>query len=199
VDALDRTSQTKLAQGTVLTVDNQIDPTTGTVRVRSTFANRDNRLFPNEFVNVRLLVRMLNNVNLIPTSAIQRNNDLAFVYLVNPQDHTVKSRNIKIATTNGDVAGVTGVKNGDTLVTDGFDRLTDGAQIVVRRGQDQSGEGEATNGQSSTNDTQATGDDTPATTRAPANQSKSEQATQGSVTQQVNPSHQGNPQKAPAK
>lgn len=200
VDALDRSSQTELAQGTVLTVDNQIDPTTGTVRVRSTFANRDNRLFPNEFVNVRLLVRTLRNVNLIPTSAIQRNNELAFVYVVNPQDRTVKSRNIKIATTNGNVAGVTGVKNGETLVTDGFDRLTDGAHIVVRTGQPgASGDGEAKDAESPTNETQATGDDTPATTRAPANHPNSEQATQGSVTQQVNPSHQGNQQKAPAK
>ena len=80
VDALDREDSTDLARGTLLTLDNQIDTTTGTVRVRATFANRDLKLFPNEFVNARLLVRTLNSVNLIPTAAIQRNNDVAFVY-----------------------------------------------------------------------------------------------------------------------
>jgi multidrug efflux system membrane fusion protein len=133
VDALDRDSQTDLAQGTVLTIDNQIDPTTGTVKVRATFSNRDFKLFPNEFVNAKLLVRTLNSVNLIPTAAIQRNSDVAFVYVVNPTSKTVQSRNINVATTDGDTAAVTGVKPGEALVTDGFDRLQDGVKIVVRK------------------------------------------------------------------
>ncbi len=133
VDALDRANQSEIAQGTVLTIDNQVDTTTGTVKVRATFANRDFRLFPNEFVNARLLVRTLRNVNLIPTAAIQRNNDVAFVYVVNPSTKTVQSRNIKIATTDGDTAAVTGVTAGETLVIDGFDRLQDGATVVVRK------------------------------------------------------------------
>ncbi len=132
VDALDRADQTEIAHGTVLTIDNQIDTTTGTVKVRATFANRDNKLFPNEFVNAKLLVRTLNSVNLIPTAAIQRNNDVAFVYVVNRTTKAVQSRNINIATTDGDTAAVTGVKPGETLVIDGFDRLQDGAKVVVR-------------------------------------------------------------------
>lgn len=133
VDALDRDDQTDLAQGTLLTLDNQIDTTTGTVRVRATFPNRDLKLFPNEFVNARLLVRTLNSVNLITTAAIQRNNDVAFVYVVNTSTKTVQSRNINIATTDGNTAAVTGVRPGETLVTDGFDKLQDGTKIVVRK------------------------------------------------------------------
>ncbi len=133
VDALDRDSQTDLAQGTVLTIDNQIDTTTGTVKVRATFSNRDFKLFPNEFVNAKLLVRTLDNVNLIPTAAIQRNSDVAFVYVVNPTTKAVQSRNINIATTDGDTAAVTGVSPGETLVTDGFDRLQDGVKVVIRK------------------------------------------------------------------
>jgi len=132
VDALDRSDQHELAQGTVLTVDNTIDVTTGTVRVRASFTNKDGRLFPNEFVNARLLVRTLRNVNLIPTAAIQRNNDVAFVYVVNP-NNTVQSRDVNVATTNGNTAAVTGVKPGEKLVIDGFDRLQDGVKISVRQ------------------------------------------------------------------
>ena len=133
VDALDRDNQTMLAHGTLLTLDNQIDTTTGTVRARATFANRDNALFPNEFVNAKLLVRTLMDVNLIPTAAIQRNNDVAFVYVVNTSARTVQSRNVNIATTDGYTAAVTGVKPGETLVTDGFDKLQDGTKIVIRK------------------------------------------------------------------
>ncbi|HWF46404.1 MAG TPA: hypothetical protein VG168_05320, partial [Bryobacteraceae bacterium] len=132
VDALDRAQETELAQGSVLTVDNQIDTTTGTVKVRATFANRDYKLFPNEFVNAKMLVRTLHNVNLIPMAAIQRDNDIAYVYILQP-NRTVKSQNIKIQNTDGTTAAVTGVNVGQTLVTDGFDRLTDGAKVVVRQ------------------------------------------------------------------
>lgn len=131
VDALDRSNQDVLAHGTVLTIDNTIDITTGTVKVRASFPNRDLKLFPNEFVNARLLVKTLKAVNLITTAAIQRNNDVAFVYVVTPQS-TVQSRNIKIATTDGTTAAVTGVKAGERLVVDGFDRLQDGVKVAVR-------------------------------------------------------------------
>lgn len=133
VDALDRDNQTELAQGTVLTIDNQIDTTTGTVRVRATFPNRDLKLFPNEFVNAKLLVRTLDNVNLITTAAIQRNNDVAFVYVVDPTKKTVQSRNINVAVVDGNTAGVTGVSPGETLVTDGFDKLQDGTKVTIRK------------------------------------------------------------------
>ncbi len=131
VDALDRSDQNVLAHGTVLTVDNAIDVTTGTVKVRAAYPNKDLRLFPNEFVNARLLVKTLKSVNLIPTAAIQRNNEIAFVYVVTPEN-TVQSRNITIATTDGLRAAVTGVKAGEKLVIDGFDRLQDGVKVVIR-------------------------------------------------------------------
>ncbi len=132
VDARSRDDQTELAQGTVLAIDSQIDTTTGTVRVRATFPNRDNALFPNEFVNARLLLKTLMGVNIIPTAAIQRNNDIAFVYVVNPNG-TVTSHNVNVATTDGDYAAVTGVVPGQTVVTDGFDKLQDGAKVAVRQ------------------------------------------------------------------
>lgn len=133
VDALDRDNEQELAQGTLLTIDNQVDTTTGTVRVRATFPNRDLKLFPNEFVNAKLLVRTLMGVNLIPTSAIQRNNDVAFVYVVDTTSKTVHSRNIKVATTDGETAAVTGVAPGETLVTDGFDKLDEGTKVSIRK------------------------------------------------------------------
>jgi len=132
VDALDRENQTEIAQGTVLTIDNQIDATTGTVKVRASFANRDYNLFPNEFVNAKLLVKTLNNVNLIPMASIQRNNEVAFVYVVNTND-TVQARNVTIATSDGNTAAVTGVNPGETIVTDGFDKLEDGVKVSIRK------------------------------------------------------------------
>jgi membrane fusion protein, multidrug efflux system len=129
VDALDRANETVEGHGTVLTVDNQIDPTTGTVRVRASFPNTDYALFPNEFVNAKLLVKTLMGVNLIPTAAIQRNNEVSFVYVVDPQTNMVHSRNIDVATTEAETAAVTGVAPGELLVTDGFDRLMDGAKV----------------------------------------------------------------------
>lgn len=132
VDARSRDDESELAQGTVLAIDSQIDTTTGTVRVRATFANPNNILFPNEFVNARLLLKTLMGVNIIPTAAIQRNNDVAFVYVIN-SNGTVTSHNVTVATTVGDYAAVTGVVPGQTLVTDGFDKLQDGAKVTVRQ------------------------------------------------------------------
>ena len=132
VDALSRDNQTELSQGTLLTLDNQVDTTTGTVRARAVFSNRDFKLFPNEFVNAKLLVRTLMGVNVIPNAAIQRNNDVAFVYVVNA-DKTVHSRNVAVATTDGSNSAVTGVKPGETLVTDGFDKLQEGSKVVTRK------------------------------------------------------------------
>jgi membrane fusion protein, multidrug efflux system len=133
VDALDREDQHELARGTLLTLDNQIDTTTGTVRVRATFSNSNNELFPNEFVNARLLVRTLSGVSLVPTAAVQRNGDQAYVYVVDRPTSTVHQRNITVTDTNGDMAAATGVNPGETVVTDGFDRLEDGAKVNVRQ------------------------------------------------------------------
>ncbi|MBV9762311.1 MAG: efflux RND transporter periplasmic adaptor subunit [Acidobacteriaceae bacterium] len=132
VDALSRDDQSELAQGAVLTLDNQIDTSTGTVRVRAQFANKDNKLFPNEFVNAKLLVRTLMGVNIVPTAAVQRNNDVSFVYIVNA-NQTVQSRNVNVATADGTNAAVTGVSPGETVVTDGFDKLQDGIKVAVRQ------------------------------------------------------------------
>ncbi|HEY6988064.1 MAG TPA: efflux RND transporter periplasmic adaptor subunit [Bryobacteraceae bacterium] len=133
VDAYDRDNQTHLAQGTLLTLDNQIDTSTGTVRVRASFSNSDWRLFPNEFVNARLLVKNLTGVNIIPTAAIQRNNDVSFVYVIDPAKSTVLSRNITVTTTDGLLAAVTGVTPDETVVTDGFDKLQDNVKVVPRK------------------------------------------------------------------
>jgi len=134
VTALDRSQQHKLAEGTLITIDNQINPTTGTVRARAVFPNAKNELFPNQFVNARLLVKTLTDVDLVPSAAIQRNNDAAFVYVVQP-DGTVKSQDVKITATEAETSAVTGVKPGEQLVTDGFDKLQSGTKIVVRTAQ----------------------------------------------------------------
>jgi multidrug efflux system membrane fusion protein len=132
VDALDRTKQRKLAAGTLLTIDNEINTTTGTVRARATFPNTHNELFPNQFVNTRLLVKTLTQVNLVPEAAIQRNNDVAFVFVVQP-DNTVQSLNVKILATEAEVSAVTGVQSNERVVTDGFDKLQNGLKIVIRQ------------------------------------------------------------------
>jgi membrane fusion protein, multidrug efflux system len=132
VDAFGADNQTELAHGTLLTIDNLVDPNTGTVKVRATFPNRDYKLFPNEFVNARLLVRTLMGVNIIPNAAIQRNNDVAYVYVMGT-DQTVHSRNIQVGTTDGNRSAVTGVAPGETVITDGFDKLQDGGKVSVRK------------------------------------------------------------------
>jgi multidrug efflux system membrane fusion protein len=132
VAALDRAQQHKLAEGTLITIDNQINPTTGTVRARATFPNSKSELFPNQFVNARLLVKTLTNVTLAPSSSIQHNNDAAFVYVVQ-LDGTVRSQDVKIVATEGDFTAVTGVQAGVQLVTDGFDKLQSGTKIVVKQ------------------------------------------------------------------
>lgn len=132
VDALKRDDQTELAQGALLTVDNLVDTGTGTVKVRAQFGNRDYKLFPNEFVNARLLVKTLTHVNIIPNTAIQTNNEISFVYVVNASK-TVKSRNVTVATNDGTNSAVTGVNPGEVVVTDGFDKLQDGTKVVIRQ------------------------------------------------------------------
>ncbi len=133
VDALSRDNQTELAQGELLTIDNLVDTTTGTVRARATFKNSDYKLFPNEFVNTKLLVRTLMGVNIVSNAAIQRNGDVSFVYAVDA-NQTVHSRNVTVATTDGNRSAVTGVSPGETVVTDGFDKLQDGEKVSPRPG-----------------------------------------------------------------
>jgi multidrug efflux system membrane fusion protein len=130
--ALDRSKTHQLDTGTLLTVDNQVNTTTGTVRGRATFPNTRNMLFPNQFVNTRLLVKTLRDATLVPQAAILRNNDQAFVYAVQP-DRTVKSIDIKIVATEGETSAVTGVSPGAQLVTDGFDKLQNGSKVEQRK------------------------------------------------------------------
>jgi len=132
VTALDRSQQKVLATGTLLTLDNQINPTSGTVRARASFPNLKNELFPNQFVNARLLVKTLSGVNLLPTAAIQRNAEAAFVYVVQP-DSTVVSRSVKVVATEGEFAAATGVDPNDRVVMDGFDRLQNGVKVSVKQ------------------------------------------------------------------
>jgi multidrug efflux system membrane fusion protein len=129
--ALDRAKQHQLAAGALLTVDNQVNTTTGTVRARATFANSHNELFPNQFVNARLLVKTLTQAMLVPQAAIQHNGDTAFVYVVQ-RDGTVKSTNIKILASEGQTSAVSGVSANQQLVTDGFDKLQNGSKVVRR-------------------------------------------------------------------
>jgi multidrug efflux system membrane fusion protein len=132
VDAYDRADQKKLATGKVEAVNSQIDTTTGTLRLRSTFLNDDASLFPNQFVNVRLLVDTHQAVTLLPNSAVQRNDGGAFVYLVQP-NQTVAVKTITVGTTNGNVSEVQGLDPGAVVAADSFNRLTDGAKIAVRQ------------------------------------------------------------------
>jgi len=130
VDAFDRDNTFKITSGKLLTIDNQIDPTTGTYKLKAVFNNQDNALFPNQFVNVHLLVDTRKNLTLIPIPAIQRGPQGTYVYLVG-QGNVVSIRPITIAQTTGDTAGLSsGLKQGDVIVTDGQDKLQDGSKIV---------------------------------------------------------------------
>jgi multidrug efflux system membrane fusion protein len=131
VDAFDRTQQTKLASGALLTFDNEIDTTTGTIKLKATFPNRDNALFPNQFVNARLLLTTQRGVILIPSAAIQRSATDAFVYVVQP-DQTVAMQTVSVGTTDGNVTAVEGLKAGDVVAVDGFDKLQNGVKVRRR-------------------------------------------------------------------
>jgi multidrug efflux system membrane fusion protein len=129
VDAFDRTAQTKIASGALLTIDNQIDTTTGTVKGRALFANANDALFPNQFVNTRLLVNTLEGVTLIPSSAIQQNGQASFVYLI--QSNFTHMVSIKPGVTNGGVTQVDGINPGDVVANSSFDKLQDKVAVVI--------------------------------------------------------------------
>ncbi|PYT65867.1 MAG: multidrug transporter subunit MdtA, partial [Acidobacteria bacterium] len=126
VDAFDRDDTQKIASGKLLTIDNQIDPTTGTYKLKSIFNNADNALFPNQFVNVHLLVDTKHDLTIVPAPAIQRGPQGTYVYAVG-SDNTVKIRPVTIAQTTGNRIGLSsGVNAGDIVVIDGQDKLQDG-------------------------------------------------------------------------
>ena len=145
VDAFDREGSTKLASGTLLTLDNVIDPTTGTLKLKAIFDNKDNALFASQFVNVKLLVDTQRSVTLIPTPAIQRNAQGAYVYVIK-SDQTASMRTITPGTTDGLVTAVQGVEPQEVIAVNGFDKLLDGAKVTIRTPASGSGSG-STSGQ----------------------------------------------------
>lgn len=135
VEALDRTNATKIADGTLLTVDNSIDVTTGTIKLRAQFDNTDGALFPNQFVNIQLLQDVLANQTIMPNAAVRRGAPngvtTTFVYLVNT-DRTVSVRPVTLGVVDGEKVAVTaGLKAGEIVVTEGGDRLREGAQVQL--------------------------------------------------------------------
>ncbi|MGB7886943.1 MAG: efflux RND transporter periplasmic adaptor subunit [Xanthobacteraceae bacterium] len=131
VTAYDRANLRQLAVGKVSAIDNQVDTTTGTVKIRAQFDNADNALFPNQFVNARLLIKTLDNAVTVPTSAILRGSPGAYVYVINA-DSTVSVRKITTSAVDGSITAVTsGLSAGERVVIDGTDRLRDGLKIVV--------------------------------------------------------------------
>lgn len=132
VEAYSRDNQTKLATGKLLTIDNQIDQSTGTAKLKAVFDNKDNQLWPNQFVNADLLLETRKNSTVVPTAAIQRGPQGAFVYTVNP-DKTVEARTVDIALTQGNTTVVnSGLTPGDVVVSDGQDKLQTGSRIEPR-------------------------------------------------------------------
>ena len=131
VEAYDRAALKQIASGTLLTLDNQIDTTTGTVKARASFDNKDGSLFPNQFVNARLLVNTLQGATLIPSSAIQQNGAASFVYVL--QNNTAHMRTVKPGVTEGETAQVTGINPGDVVANSSFDKLQDNAKVTVSK------------------------------------------------------------------
>ena len=130
--ALDRSGTNKIADGTLQTFDSQIDQTTGTIKLRAQFSNEDRALFPNQFVNIRLLLDTHKDVTTIPTAGVQRGVPGAFVYLINSDD-TVSVRPARLGVTDGDrVEVLSGLAPGDRIVIDGADKLRDGAKVIIR-------------------------------------------------------------------
>jgi membrane fusion protein, multidrug efflux system len=145
VEALDRTQEKDLATGSLLTLDNQVDTTTGTVKLRAIFDNKDNALFPNQFVNAKLLVETQHGVVLVPTPAIQRNSQQAFVYVIKP-GQTASVQNITVGTTDGNITAVQGIQPGEVVALNGFDKLQDGIKVEERKGSKNSNLGSSSSG-----------------------------------------------------
>ena len=131
VDALDRSNQSNIASGKLEATDNQIDTTTGTLKLRAIFDNKDNALFPNQFVNARLLLQTLENVVLIPSSAIQHNGDQSFVFLI--QNNVAHIHNIKPGVSEANVSEVQGLNEGDVVADSSFDKLQDGSKVTITK------------------------------------------------------------------
>ena len=145
VDAFDRDQTQKLASGYLLTLDNVIDPTTGTLKLKAVFANTDSSLFPSQFVNARLLVETEKGVTLVPNTAIQRNAQGPFVYVIN-SDQTASMKPVTVGTTDGTMTAVEGVDPGVVVAVNGFDKLQDGAKVSIQNKPGGGGNGSSTTG-----------------------------------------------------
>jgi multidrug efflux system membrane fusion protein len=130
-EAWDRAQTAKLASGKLKSIDNQIDTTTGTVKLRATFDNRKGALFPNQFVNTRLLVNTLDGVTLVPTNAVQHNGQAAFLYVVT--NGTASIRNIKTGVADAGMTAVQGINPGEVVATSSFDKLQSGSKVAVSK------------------------------------------------------------------
>jgi len=131
VNLYNRTQQKLLSTGTLTTIDNQIDTTTGTVKLRATFANKDEILYPNQFVNASLLVNTLENQTIVPSSAIQHNGNQDFVYLIS--NGKAVMREVKTGNSDGGDTAVQGIQPGDVVADSSFDKLQNGSQITISK------------------------------------------------------------------
>ena len=132
VDAFDREQKNKLATGTLLTVDNQIDPNTGTIRLKAVFPNEDGALFPNQFVNARLLLEVKRGITIVPSAAVQRGTNGTFVYIVS-ENRTVAIRPVVLGTSDGEQTSIeSGLSPSELVVVDGAEKLRDGSTVDVR-------------------------------------------------------------------
>src|SRR5262249_50380495 len=129
VEVYNRLRTKKLAAGHLITIDNQIDTTTGTVRLRGVFDNADEALFPNQFVNARLLVTTHKNVTLVPASAIRHDGEVTFVYVI--RDDRAHVQKIAVGTTENDQTEATGIPPGTVVANSSFEKLRDGAPVTV--------------------------------------------------------------------
>ncbi len=135
VNAFDRAGKVQLASGALITVDNQIDPATGTVKLKAQFSNEDNQLFANQFVNIRMLVDTRQNATVVPTAAVQRGTPGTFVYAVDKETKVVSIRRVRLGPVQGDLVAIEeGIQPGTLVVVDGADKLREGAvvEMVVR-------------------------------------------------------------------
>lgn len=131
VIALDRGDQKQLATGRLQTMDNQIDTTTGTLKLRAIFPNTDRALYPNQFVNARLLLQTLRGVTVIPSSAIQHNGEQAFVYVI--RNGVARQTNVKVGANESGRTEVTGIEPGDVVANSSFEKLVDGSQVEISK------------------------------------------------------------------
>ncbi len=132
VEAWDRDGRTLLTRGKLISLDNQVDASTGTIKLKAEFTNRDNTLLPNQFINIRLKQETRQNTLLLASAAVQRNAEGSFVYVIDPEKQTVSPRKVQLGPSNGEFIAVeAGLKAGEQVVTDGTDRLKPGGKVDV--------------------------------------------------------------------